>query len=56
MIWVLRRITDGKFVTPPGSPHSYTSDLMRAMRFSSEAAANIGKCGNEVAVKYEDAT
>lgn len=49
-MYVIRR-TDGAFVTPSGSEHSYTWDLMNAQTFSStEAATRHGVCSNESVV------
>jgi len=39
---------DGKYVAPPGQQHSYTSDLEKAVVFSTrEKARSFGLCGNE---------
>lgn len=49
--FVIRRIEDGMYVTPPGSARSYTRDASRARKFSTrEAAQASGLCGNETIV------
>lgn len=55
MTYVLRRHEDGKFVTPPGSAKSYTARLRDARRFATKEAAEADACGNESAVRYEEA-
>lgn len=53
MGYVLRR-TDGKFVTPSGSEHSYTSDLMKARIYPTRDAADTDRCvENESVVPVE---
>ena len=52
-MWVLRRNGDGFYVTVPGSHHSYSPNLRKAQRFTSEAAAKQDKCGNETAATVE---
>jgi len=55
MTYVLRRHEDGKYVAPPGSPKSYVTDLRKARRFPTRAAAEADACGNETAIPYEEA-
>lgn len=53
-MFVLQR-TDGKFVTPPGSEHSYTFDLMKARTFPTREAADADRCvENERVVAVAD--
>lgn len=47
MAWFLRRVEDGRYVTPPGQAKSYTADVMRARRFPTREAAEREACGNE---------
>jgi DNA-binding MarR family transcriptional regulator len=49
--YVLQKHEDGKFVSMPGSHHSYTSDLTKAQVFATEEEAKRDKCGNESAVR-----
>lgn len=47
---------DGQFVTPAGSEHSYTKNLVKARQFDSRAEAERERCQvNERVVPYEDA-
>jgi hypothetical protein len=53
--YVLQR-DDGYFVTPPGSPRSYTRSLTCARRFDTREAAEAERCPeNERVVAYLDA-
>ncbi len=52
---VLKRIEDGKYVTPPGSARSYTDRLQHARVYSSPEEAERERCGNETIVPVEDA-
>jgi len=53
-MYVIQRISDGKFVTPPGSPRSYTKDLRKAVTFSTQEDADEGRCPeNERVVPLE---
>lgn len=52
MIYVLQRVEDGKYVTPPGTgSESYTDKLQNARFFPSREAAEKDRCGNEVIVE-----
>lgn len=49
--YVIVRTDDGKYVTPPGSQHSYTKDIKKALVFPTERKAKQhGICGNELIV------
>lgn len=43
----------GKFVTPPGSARSYTTDLTKARTFQTRAAAQRQACENERVMDIE---
>lgn len=51
-MWVIQNTETKKFVTPDGSPWSYTSDLMKAQTYSVKPSGNM--CSNERAVWHED--
>lgn len=57
IFYVIERVDQGGgFVTPPGSMHSYTKNLLKARRFQTFACADGARCvGNErvVEVVYE---
>lgn len=53
-MWVLRRDSDGRFVAPAGSAHSYVWNLQDARTFPTLEAAEHDKCGNEYAVAVEN--
>ena len=50
MVYVLIR-EDGKFVTLPGSDHSYTDKLQYARSFASKDDAECEQCGNESVIE-----
>jgi hypothetical protein len=52
--YVIRRIDDGKFVTPSGSGQSYTKSLRGARMFDTREQAEGNCCGNERAVALAD--
>lgn len=43
MKYVIQR-TDGAFVAPPGSPHSYTQSIFKARKFDTRQAAESEVC------------
>lgn len=43
----------GKFVTPPGSARSYTTDLTKARTFRTSGAAHREACENERVMDIE---
>lgn len=49
-MYVIRRISDGKFVARPGSGHSYTQFLQKAMTYPTRESAEGNACENELAV------
>lgn len=54
--YLIRRHEDGKFVSLPGSEHSYTKNLKHARKFPTrEAAVADGLCGNESVITLEQA-
>ena len=55
MTYVIRRTDQkGGWVTPPGSPKSYTKALQCARHFASRAEAEAERCpGNEVVQKVD---
>lgn len=55
MSYVLKNNETGKFVAPAGSDKSYTPSLRKARRFETRESAIADACGNETAVRYEDA-
>lgn len=53
-MWVILRLSDGHYVTPPGSPRSYTAFLDRARVFLSQREAEFEMChGNESVLSVE---
>jgi len=51
--YILRR-ADGKYVARPGSEHSYTTDLTKALIFTTREAAEADRCvGNELVVAVD---
>jgi hypothetical protein len=53
-MYVIQR-DDGSFVTPPGSPHSYTRDLAKAWTFAAKEDARPELCPeNEHVVEVSD--
>jgi hypothetical protein len=42
--YVIVRNDDGKFVTPPGSEHSYTNNLQHALVFMDRETAKKQRC------------
>lgn len=55
MSFIIMRVEDGKYVTRPGSAHSYTAKLQEADTFPTREAAEAGKCGNERVMTVEQA-
>jgi hypothetical protein len=53
MRFVLVKHEDGKYVSRPGSLHSYTKRLEKALVFTTRAAAEKSKCGNESVVDLD---
>lgn len=53
-LYVVKRVEDSKYVTTPGSEHSYTPMLQKARTWSSREAAQDNCCGNEVARSVEE--
>lgn len=51
--YVIVRVPDGKFVTVPGSKHSYSRSVNNARRFASVEAASGDLCGNERVLRVE---
>lgn len=47
MTWVLTRNEDGAYVAPPGSPNSYTQNILKARLYRSRDEAQHDACGNE---------
>lgn len=47
MVYVIKRDSDGKYVSRPGSARSYTPDREQAAEYSTEAEAKRNACGNE---------
>ena len=54
-MYVIKNIDTGRFVAPQGSILSYTINLQNARKYSSLAAANADKCGNEIVLTLEEA-
>lgn len=52
-MYVIKR-EDGKYVSRPGSEHSYTPFLQRARTFSTRASALESACGNEYVSSVND--
>ena len=50
--WVIRRTSDGFFVTPPGQKRSYARDLMKARTFTTREAADAECCVENERVVY----
>jgi len=50
-MWVIKRVSDGKFVTLPGERDSYTRLLQRARVYPTLEAAQKDCCGNEYSVE-----
>jgi hypothetical protein len=46
--------SNGRYVCSPGSPSSFTSNPLKARRFSSREAAERECCGNEHVVNLHD--
>lgn len=53
-MFVLKRMQDGKYVTPSGSEQSYTDRLQNAKLFLSREQASRDRCGNESIVDVRD--
>ena len=53
-MYVIKRIEDGAYVAPPGSPASYTFVLSRAATFRTVEAAQRECCENEHPVAVAD--
>lgn len=54
--YVIQRVTDGWFVTPPGSAKSYTKHLQHARVFPTREAAARDLCvGNERILTVDEA-
>ena len=51
MPYALQR-TDGKYVAPSGSQHSYVKGIENARAFDTLQAAQRDKCGNESIVQF----
>lgn len=54
MAYVIKRVEDGKYVAQPGSEHSYTKRLEKALRFDTRDEAKGNACGNEIVCRLED--
>ena len=54
-MYVLQRVEDKAFVTPPGLHSSYTKKLQGARIFSTKEEALRDKCGNERVLSLEEA-
>ncbi len=53
--YVLKRTSDGMFVTPRGSEHSYCKGLQNARVFPTHGAADAERCvENETVVPVEE--
>lgn len=53
-MWIIKRI-DGAYVTPPGSPGSYTQYLQKARMFPTQESAQRECCPeNERVVRIEE--
>lgn len=50
--YLIRR-EDGKFVSQPGSQHSYTSRLECARIYADRDQAMADKCGNETLIRLD---
>lgn len=56
MAYVIKRMSDGAYVTRPGSPRSYTEFLENARRFPTHDVAESERClGNERVFSVEKA-
>ena len=55
MQYLIRRIEDVKFVSKPGSHHSYTNNIVDARKFDREEDAERDCCGNEYTITLEEA-
>lgn len=53
-MYVIKRDNDGKYVSRPGSEHSYTPFLQRARTFQSRASALESACENECVQSVAD--
>lgn len=42
--WVVRRVSDRKYLRPSGSENTWTRDLARAARFKTRAEAERERC------------
>ena len=49
-MYVLKRVDDGTYVTPPGQRASYTRFFQHARVFDSATAAQREACDNEIVV------
>lgn len=56
MEYVLKRHEDGRYVSLPGSEHSYTRSLKGAQKFPTRDAAQRSACENERAVSIAEET
>lgn len=53
-MYAIKRTSDGKYVSIPGSHHSYTFNLRQAQIFKNRENAENSKCpGNEIVVDVE---
>lgn len=52
--YVIKRTEDGLYVSPNGSPRSYTPKLERARVWSDKDKAQAECCGNEFVANVED--
>lgn len=54
-MYLLKRVSDGKFVAKDGSISSYTMDITNVKIFPTREAAERNRCGeNEIIVPIED--
>lgn len=49
-MYVIKRLSDGKYVARSGSEHSYTSNLQHAQVYMTLEEARRNVCGNETIV------
>lgn len=56
MAYVIQNVDTGKYVSRPGSNHSYTKYLQEARVFPTQGSAHRDACGNERVLSLVEAT